>query len=400
MTYYLLPRTNKHIYKDLCYDTCENNVVISHSLAKYLYAIKEKITDIDRAWDIYKKYTNPYEYIHTNTPQTKKPISKYRPLSRSYFKMIEIIHTFSIYFHRPITSFHLAEGPGGFIEALLQQRNNNNDKYIGMTLLDENSDTNIPAWKKSQHFLNSNPNVVLENGFDGTGDILKLENFEYVAKNYESSIDIVTADGGFDFSFDFNQQEIIISKLLFAQVAYALCIQKRGGTFVLKVFDCFMHHTIDLLYLLASFYEKTHIIKPKTSRYANSEKYIVCSGFIHDSHSEFYSYIYNCFLQMTRSNDNNCCRFFKNSLPLYFIQKIEEYNSIFGQTQLKNINYTISLMSNKMKQEKINNLIKSNIQKSIQWCINNKVPYSHVATNPFINNDKYSSFSHTENHLV
>ena len=71
MTYYLLPRTNKHIYKDLCYETCENKVVISHSLAKYLYEIKEKITDIDRAWDIYKKYTNPYEYIHTNTPQTK-----------------------------------------------------------------------------------------------------------------------------------------------------------------------------------------------------------------------------------------------------------------------------------------------------------------------------------------
>ena len=61
MTYYLLPRTNKHIYKDLCYETCENKVVISHSLAKYLYEIKEKITDIDRAWDIYKKYTNPYD---------------------------------------------------------------------------------------------------------------------------------------------------------------------------------------------------------------------------------------------------------------------------------------------------------------------------------------------------
>ena len=180
-----------------------------------------------------------------------------------------------------------------------------------MTLLDENSDTNIPAWKKSQHFLDSNPNVVLENGLDGTGDILKLENFEYVAKKYESSMDIVTADGGFDFSFDFNQQEIVISKLLFAQVAYALCIQKQGGTFVLKVFDCFMHHTVDLLYLLASFYEKTHIIKPKTSRYANSEKYIVCTGFIYDSHSDFYSYIYYCFLQMTRSENNNCCRFSK-----------------------------------------------------------------------------------------
>jgi hypothetical protein len=31
--------------------------------------------------------------------------------------MIEIIHTFHLYFREPIRTFHLAEGPGGFIEA-------------------------------------------------------------------------------------------------------------------------------------------------------------------------------------------------------------------------------------------------------------------------------------------
>ena len=30
---------------------------------------------------------------------------------------------------------------------------------------------------------------------------------------------LLTADGGFDFSVDFNKQEISIAKLLFAQVA-------------------------------------------------------------------------------------------------------------------------------------------------------------------------------------
>ena len=129
MTYYLLPRANKSVYNDLSYEQVENKIVISYSLAKYLYEIKGKITDIDKAWDIYKKYTNPYEYIHTNTPQTKRPISKYKPLSRSYFKMIEILHTFSIVFPNSIKSFHLAEGPGGFIEALLYERKNPNDTY-------------------------------------------------------------------------------------------------------------------------------------------------------------------------------------------------------------------------------------------------------------------------------
>jgi len=386
MTYYLLPRSNKYIYKDLHYQEIENNIIISNSLSKYLYEIKEKITDIDKAWDIYKKYTNPYEYIHTNTPQYKRPISKYKPLSRSYFKMIEILHTFSIYYKTPIKSFHLAEGPGGFIEALLHQRSNINDTYIGMTLLDENTDTNIPAWKKSQLFLKENSNVLLENGIDGTGDILNIDNFEYVVKKYESSMDLVTADGGFDFSFDFNKQENVISKLLFAQIAYALCIQKKDGNFILKIFDCFMNHTIDLLYFLSSFYEKTYIVKPKTSRYANSEKYIVCCGFLYNSNSEFYTYIHSCFQNMLEK-DYEYCRFLSNDVPLYFIQKIEEYNSVFGQTQLKNINYTISLMSNKTKQDKINNLVRGNIQKCIQWCISNKVHYNIIPNNLFINYD-------------
>lgn len=114
MTYYLLPRSNRNVYTKLSYERTENRIALSHTLAKYLYEIKEKITDIDKSWDIYKKYTNPYEYIHTNTPQTKRPISKYKPLSRSYFKMIEILHTFCILYETPIITFHLAGGIPGY----------------------------------------------------------------------------------------------------------------------------------------------------------------------------------------------------------------------------------------------------------------------------------------------
>ena len=40
-------------------------------------------------------------------------------------------------------------------------------------------------------------------------------------------MDFITGDGGFDFSIDFNKQEISISKLLFAQVIYAIVLQKK-----------------------------------------------------------------------------------------------------------------------------------------------------------------------------
>ena len=98
--------------------------------------------------------------------------------------MIELIHFFKLIKPvtseiKPMKSFHLAEGPGGFIEALANMRNCPQDKYIGITILDDENDPNIPSWKKTEYFLQANPNVSIETGRDGTGNILSLENFEH-----------------------------------------------------------------------------------------------------------------------------------------------------------------------------------------------------------------------------
>jgi 23S rRNA U2552 (ribose-2'-O)-methylase RlmE/FtsJ len=400
MTVFLLPRTNMSIYEKIQYSELpadEDPVFISNSLSHYLSNIKERINSREKLWDSYKKYTNPYEYIHTPTPNKRKSVSKYKPISRSYFKMIEMIHLFQLKYDHPIRSFHLAEGPGGFIEALAMTRNNKEDQYIGMTLQDDANDSNIPAWKKSQYFLNRFPNVLLENGADYTGNILKLQNMKHCNEYYNSSMDLITADGGFDFSMDFNHQEIFISKLLFGQVAFALTMQKKGGTFILKIFDCFMKHTIDILYILSSFYEKVHIIKPQTSRYANSEKYIVCKGFIYSTNKDFYGFLEKGFINMLKNKKEVPCRFLNVEVPYYFLQKIEEYNAIFGQKQIQNIHFTMSFIDNKYKQEKIEMLIKTNIQKSTNWCLKYDVPYNILlnTTNLFTNSASFEPETHT-----
>ena len=393
MTLFLLPRTNIDIYEKIKYEKLpenENPVFISNSLSHYLSDIKGRINSREKMWDIYKKYTNPYEYIHSHIPVKRKSVSKYKPISRSYFKMVELLKLFEINFNNPIRSFHLAEGPGGFIEALAMSRKCREDQYVGMTLQDTYNDPNVPSWKKSQHFLNKFPNVLLENGADFTGNILVLENLKYCQEYYGSCMDFISADGGFDFSMDFNHQEIFISKLLFAQVAFALTMQKKEGTFILKIFDAFMKHTIDILYILSSFYEKVYIVKPQTSRYANSEKYIVCKGFLFDSNAKFYGKLESCFISMIKDKNEVPCRFLNMEIPYYFIQKIEECNAIFGQKQIQNIHYTLSLIDNKYKQDKLEMLLKKNIQKSIDWCIKYEIQYNelignlNIFSNPFI----------------
>ena len=393
MIHFILPRNSSGLYKHVLYksasdhhDTSNEPYIpmrqpfISNSLSFFLKDIKTKIDDQEHEWDIYKRYTNPYEYIHTTVPGKRKCISKYKPLSRSYFKMIELIHFFHLLEHIPdkyaVRSFHLAEGPGGFIEALARTRNNRSDEYIGMTILDDIYDPNIPAWKKSQQFLQDNPNVTIENGADGTGNILCLANFDHCYEKYGSCMDFITGDGGFDFSIDFNSQEQHISQLLFGQIAYALCMQKRGGCFVLKVFDCFMEYTLDLLALLSSFYEKVYITKPQTSRYANSEKYVVCKGFFGNV-NEFMPFIRGAFKMMVDPSQERSVvsRFLSKPNSLVFLNKMEEYNAVFGQQQIENIHHTLSLMDHHHKQEKIDHLVKQSIQRCIYWCTRYNVPY-------------------------
>jgi 23S rRNA U2552 (ribose-2'-O)-methylase RlmE/FtsJ len=391
MIHFQLPRNSPNLYKYIeCFFSEESIVpspVISNSLSYYLCDIKKKINSRDQEWDSVKRYTNPYEYIHTVIPGKKKSIAKKKPLSRSYFKMIELIYFFKILDKvnndDTITTFHLAEGPGGFIEAILDARNNKNDKYYGMSILDDINDQNIPGWKKSKQFLQDNPNVSIETGIDGTGDILTLDNLQYCKDMYSNKMDIITGDGGFDFSVDFNNQEHSIAKLLFAQVVYAIIMQKKGGCFILKVFDCFMQHTLDILAILSSFYEKVYVTKPQTSRYANSEKYIVCKGFIGGNADEVYPYLKTAFQSMLDSK-KNVFKFLNIPLTLLFTTKIEEYNAIFGQQQIENIYYTLSLMDTKNKTEKLNNLIKVNVKKSIDWCIKYGILHNNIIlTNAF-----------------
>lgn len=375
MSYYLLPKIPFLIHKYIDFIEGENipEPVISNSLSGYLYEIKEKIEEREKDWDIFKKYTNPYEYVHSIIPFKKKSVAKAKPLSRSYFKMMELVNTFQLAKEtNSISTFHLAEGPGGFIEALASIRKKPDDIYIGMTLIDDKNDPNIPGWKKSDMFLKTNKNVYIEKGVDNTGNILSLTNLLGCKEAYGSSIDIITADGGFDFSIDFNKQEHTIAQLLFAQVCYAVTMQKKGGSFILKTFDCFMQHTMDVLCILSSFYDKVYITKPNTSRYANSEKYIVCKNFLLPTCEKFFPFIHRAFQKMVTPSSIgkilHTHRFLTIPLPLCFVSKLEEYNAILGQQQIENIHYTITLIDNKHNQEKIDTLIKINVQKSMQWC--------------------------------
>ena len=377
MSYFLFPYI--HYRSDI-----ENKLVIKYekecptqminkSLYLYLEKIKGGIDTCANLWEKYKKYTNPYEYIHTPTKKGGSPICSIKPLSRSYFKMIEMVNMLSLTEEFPETmkTFHLAEGPGGFIEAMCKLRNNIYDTYYGMTLQDK-IENSIPGWKKSETFLLKHSMVKIENGADGTGDLTRAENLRYCWEHYHNSMDLITGDGGFDFSVDFNRQEVSSTKLIFCQIAYAIAMQAKGGTFIIKFFDTFTSASIDLLFLLSILYKDVYFVKPYTSRCANSEKYVVCKYFKLENSMAIVQKIHSILANF--EDDKFIHRILDIDIPKLYVTKIEEYNAIYGQRQLETISNTLQIIQNPIL-EKLQELNKKHIQKCKRWCQKHDMPY-------------------------
>lgn len=457
--YFLLPQVDIVVESNLEYIPLaltivrnrENSVYISSSIYSHLCDIKQQIEKYQDTWDNIKKFTNPYEYIHSNISGNKTNISKLRPLSRSFYKMIEIVKNNNIlsqyehtYVPQPdskagIKTFHLAEGPGGFIEAIaylrgteyqrrvhtttarqtegnivpsastsvpiqILKRNTEfhdeymkeqeylklsrrifdsqneastiyaNDRYYGMTLV--NDDPICPGWKKTRAFLENHPTVIIENGADKTGNLISLENFLYCAEKYKNNMDIVTADGGFDFSVDFNRQERMATQLILCEVYYALAIQKPGGTFILKIFDVFHKTTVDILYILCYYYHNVSIVKPYTSRVANSEKYVVCQGFKITDSREIIRQFESIFPSLTEEGDDGVSSFLPFEHDLYFLNRIEEMNAIVSFQQIENITSTLSIITNHRNAEKLEQYKRANVMKCIAWCEKYDIPHN------------------------
>ena len=191
-------------------------------------------------------------------------------------------------------------------------------------------------------------------------------------------MDLITGDGGFDFSVNYNNQETLALRLIVTQIAYAMTMQAPGGTFVLKVFDQFTHGSVDILYLLSSFYTHTYIFKPDTSRIANSERYIICKGFNVPASNGIYDKFSTIIRDLNDKNFDDCNlhRILDIDINYYFVKNIEEINAILCQKQISNILTTLQIIQNKEKRgEKPNTIKNKNIKKCIQWCVKHNIPH-------------------------
>ena len=362
------------------------NLEVNDKLNKYKSMIDN--TNI-KIWDFCKKLSNEYELLHhcIRNKNTNLGIANYDPISRAFFKLWEICHDFNLIDDKKerLVLGALAEGPGGFIECFNFYRRryckNLDDIVNCITLKPYNND--IPGWKKSHRIFRECWKYNICYGQDGTGNLYKLENIKDYMKLFRyNRADLVTGDGGFDFSNDYSNQEVYAFRLIFCEAVTGLTVLKLGGHMVLKIFDILHQSTIDLLYILSTYFDKIHIVKPFTSRSANSEKYIVCKNFLGISEENLES-LYNIIneLEIINQQKKFVKRIISNQIDTQFLDLINSSNIYFISKQIKSLIKGLAFVKEKLNNEDINEIKKIQTIYSLAWCkkydfpINNRCRY-------------------------
>jgi 23S rRNA U2552 (ribose-2'-O)-methylase RlmE/FtsJ len=375
-TFELFPLKIPYIFKD--------DEILLHEYRNRIHAYEVMLTS-QKNWEYYKKIVNPYELVYTQKKYDNFPDSVcfLRPLSRSYFKMIEmldLINFFGSITMENIRTAHVCEGPGGFIEALFEEAFRNKKKIqisVAMTL--KSRQTNIPGWKRASHFLQKNKNVRILYGDDETGNILKPENQEHfidycINPEYGSKMNIFTADGGFDFSMDYTKQEEMIFPLLVTSTKIGFEVLKRGGVFILKLFDFYQKSTTDLIYFLASHFQEWTLYKPATSRPCNPEHYFIGKGFVGCSDEVLDTMRVWC--QMIDAGQE-IGSLFKSDYPVEFKEILVELQKNSFKRQTEYLERVFDFIENDAE-DKVRSQLLENELTSYEWCVRFKAPiYAH-----------------------
>lgn len=328
---------------------------------------RNRIDNIDsESWKKVRWYINVYDF------QVKDPI-----INRAFYKYWEIVNEFEIFedYDENQLVLHCAEAPGGFIQGtniylqvdrivqpvktddapvsddgftVVRRRNKSKrfDNYRIYTIslnkdLPQYKNYNLPSYNKN--ILNKY--LCITYGRDNTGDINNLANIEYLKYIAKRPFYLVTADGGFDEGTDFNHKEQLHYHLILSEIYAALAMQKRGGHFILKMFDVLTETSIHLLYLLASCYDQLYIYKPKTSRPTNSEKYIVCKYFNMDEMDR--SVILTKLQRLSKDISDSRSKFVQfrifREIPERFVNRICEINQALLDKQCLHLESAIEL---------------------------------------------------------
>jgi len=347
MTYYILPKNNNNIDINPIIESSCLTSYTSHSLYNYYIESKKQLNFFIQTnenicvFESLLKSINPYEYIFSIVPGLKYSVSKLKTKTNLFYDLLEIFITLNIcdiFLNKNIESIHISENYMDSNQCINFLRENQNDKHT--------------------NFENINEEMY---------NIINDKRYDFIFYEIKNT----------DFD-NLNNYILNIIQSLMVLLKY----QSNNGVCIIKINHIFHKPIIDILYILCSNYEKVYIIKPTTNNITSFDKYIVCKNFILNDHKkDFYKKYYFKLAQfisfyLQNNNTKNIVSIISCKIPSFFINKIDDINIIVGQQQLESICQIINILKNKIKEDKVTILKKTNVQKCVMWCEKFKIPHN------------------------
>jgi len=364
MSYFILPKINNTINVNPIDDEKnENNAYISNSLFNYYNEIYEQIIScIDKedasanSFNELIKIVNPYEYIFSKVPCSKFSVSKLKPKTNLFYEFLEISTTLNIfesYKYNKISTLHLTKNNSDTIECFEMIRENYSDQ---IKYFDEINDETIR----------------------------------------------LIGDEKFNFLF-FEAKNTSLDEYFVSLIEILLVIlrnQESSGTCIIKINQVFQKPVIDFLCILSSIYDKTYILKPNTSNITTFDKYIICKNFQTNENKQKLQKLnyFRLIIFLKKLEGKKILSLLDFEIPYYFLTKIDDMNIIIGQQQLESLDMIINILKNKNKEEKVETIKKTCIQKSVTWCEKYKIPCNKFSekTNIFLPINKEIKINETD----
>jgi 23S rRNA U2552 (ribose-2'-O)-methylase RlmE/FtsJ len=240
------------------------------------------------------------------------------PISRAYFKVPEIINMFINTI--PNTIFAVADAPGGWSQVF-------HHMFPKASIVT----TSLKAVKAIEYHKSISKLKAVKIDFlkKKNGDLLDIENINYLRKNYTNHFDIVASDGAIGYSPDI-PKEIQHIKLFLAECIVTLLTQKINGHAFIKLYKRYTKCTQQIIYWMSTFYHDLHIYKPKSVRVSNSETFIILRLFKGLPLPESIISMFNLVLN---EKINYLDNFISTELPSNFIDLMNKYNKVISEIE-------------------------------------------------------------------
>jgi hypothetical protein len=295
-------------------------------------------------------------------------------VSNAWLKCYEIMNYFKLLptsVDDKFVHFDNAAFPGSFILSTHHTIATTKDwinkyQWRASSLISDNSDTKDhtqPLGDTYKLQKNYPDNWLMDDSHNG--DVRNKSNIMHFHKSVNA--DLYTSDLGFDFSCNYNNQEISHLPANIGQILSGLLTLKQGGNFVIKQYTFFEPITLSIIYCTATFFDEFYVCKPYTSKMANSEIYLVGKGF--NSADLNNTYIKTLFEKLEGGLD---VPLFDASNYREYIKKMVGIARLFNQRQSNKILEDIRQVEDLLKSSVIKNYLQDEDQIH-EWYNNNEI---------------------------